>query len=142
MINAWQKRYSLPLNGRLSSTTVEGAGTVHYSPLLTSPPGRSTRAARISNARLPRRTVVSASSKSCCAGSKRKRPNENALPVEVIRLIGQVRPHSSVLPEMNLSAVRGRCLHRKRRLNWRFRNAVPRLRCEQTNNLGERGSDF
>jgi hypothetical protein len=33
---------------------------------------------------------------------------------------------------MNLSAVRGRCLHRKRRLNWRFRNAVPRLRCEQT----------
>src|SRR5215470_11071754 len=60
----------------LSSTTVLGQTRATSSSLLTSSPGRSAKAARISRARLPRRTGVSPSSKSCRAGKKRKGPNE------------------------------------------------------------------
>src|SRR5215469_6380490 len=60
----------------LSSTMVLGQTRATSSSLLTSSPGRSTRPARISTARLPRRTGVSPSSKSCRAGKRRKGPNE------------------------------------------------------------------
>src|SRR5215471_16076408 len=66
----------------LSSTIVLGQTRATNSSLLTSSPGRSTRAARMSRARLPRRTGVSPSSKSCRAGKKRNGPNEKQGSVE------------------------------------------------------------
>jgi len=59
----------------VSSTTVFGQTRWISSSLLTRSPARSTRAAKISNARDPTRTGLPDSSSNCSAGRRRNGPN-------------------------------------------------------------------